>query len=193
MPRQKHYYGETSLIAYMPKYGTYAPPAKNVKIRAAAAAYGTLGEKNGVNVTFTKVVDPKHANVTGTTAAQAGTPGFTFDEKSNTFQQATQVTLKAGLASSDLEEYAIHEGVHAEDRAAFVNSIQLAGPPDYASAFNRSLNISGTQSEINAYGVENIFRLSIGLPALDIQDILAHPPYSANPLIDQPIFGNLGP
>ena len=167
--------------------------SKDPKIRAGAAAYGTLGDKNGVNVTFTKVVDPKHADVTGTTTAQAGTPGFTFNENSNTFQQATQVTLKAGLASSDLEEYAIHEGVHVEDRAAFVNSIQLGGPPDYASAFNRSLNITGRQSEINAYGVENMFRLSFGLPTLNVQDILAHPPYSDNPLIDQPIFGNLGP
>ncbi len=170
-----------------------ASKSKNAKIRAGAAAYGALGERNGVNVTFTRVVDPKHANVTGTTAAQAGTPGFTFNEKSNTFQQATQVTLKAGLASSDLEEYAIHEGVHVGDRAAFVNSIQLGGPPDYASSFNRSLNLTGRQSEINAYGVENIFRRSIGLPTLDVQDILAHPPYSDNPLIDQPIFGNLGP
>ena len=53
--------------------------------------------------------------------------------------------------------------------------------------------LTGRQSEINAYGVENIFRRSIGLPTLDVQDILAHPPYSDNPLIDQPIFGNLGP
>src|SRR5690348_8588304 len=170
-----------------------ASRSKNANIRAAAAAYGTLGDKNGVNVTFTKVVDPKHADVTGTTTAQAGTPGFTFNENSNTFQQATQVTLKASMASSDLEEYAIHEGVHVEDRAAFVNSIQLGGPPDYASAFNRALNITGRQSEINAYGAENIFRRSIGLPTLNIQDILAHPPYSDNPLIDEPIFGNLGP
>ena len=27
MPRRKHDYGEKSLIAYIPKYGTYAPPA----------------------------------------------------------------------------------------------------------------------------------------------------------------------
>ena len=55
--------------------------SKNVSIRAAAAAYGKLGEKNGVNVTFAKVVDAKHGNVVGTTSARAGTPGFTFDEK----------------------------------------------------------------------------------------------------------------
>jgi hypothetical protein len=48
-----------------------------------------------------------------------------------------------------------------------------------------------TPSEINAYGVENIFRRSIGLPIPNIQDILAQPPYSDNPNIDKPLFPDL--
>ncbi len=157
--------------------------SKNEDIRKAAQAYGTLGEKNGVNVTFANVVDPKHSDVLGTVTAQAGTGGATYDENTKTFQQATQVTMKAGLGGSQLEETALHEGVHVEDRAAIVNSIN--------GSFDRSLNITGRQSEINAYGLENIFRRSVGLPMLDIQDILAHPPYSDNPNIDRPLFPDL--
>jgi len=160
--------------------------SKNASMRAAAAAYGKLGEKNGVNVTFAKVVDPKHSNVAGITTAQAGTGGITYDAATGEVRQATQVTIKAGQGGSTLEETAIHEGVHVEDRAAFVNSIDAA-----AGSFNRSLNITARQSELNAYGVENAFRISVGLPTLDIRDILARPPYSDNPYIDMPLFPDL--
>jgi RHS repeat-associated protein len=160
--------------------------SKNQGIRKAAEAYGKLGDKNGVIVTFANVVDPKHSDVLGTVSAQAGTGGATYDEKTNTFQQATQVTIKAGLKGSELEETAVHEGVHVEDRAAVVNSINLG-----MSSFNRSLSITGRQSEINGHGVENIFRRSIGLPTLNIRDILARPPYSDNPNIDKPLFPDL--
>jgi hypothetical protein len=157
--------------------------SKNADIRKSAEAYGKLGDKNGVNVTFANVVDPKHSDVTGQTTSLAGTSGFTYDQKAMTVQQATQVTIKAGLGSTDLEETAIHEGVHVEDRAAFVNSIS----GDLLD-FNTSLNITVRQSEINAYGVENTFRRSVGLPTLNIQDVLGRPPYSDNPYINDPLF-----
>lgn len=96
------------------------------------------------------------------------------------------MTIKAGLGGDELEETAIHEGVHVEDRSAIVNSIDLG-----MSSFDRSLNVTGRQSEINAYGVENIFRRSIGLPTLNIQDVLAHPPYSDDPNLDKPLFPDL--
>ncbi|PYU91807.1 MAG: hypothetical protein DMG25_13665 [Acidobacteria bacterium] len=160
--------------------------SKNRDIRKAAESYGELGEKNGVNVTFANAVDPKHPDVLGKVTAQTGTGGATYDEKTNTFQQATQVTIKAGLKGNELEETAVHEGVHVEDRATVVDSISLG-----ISSFSRSLNITGRQSEINAYGVENIFRRSIGLPILNIQDILAKPPYSDDPNINRPLFPDL--
>ena len=160
--------------------------SKDASIRAATAAYGKLGEENGVNVTFAKVVDPKHSNVTGVTTAQAGTGGITYDAATGTVRQATQVAIKAGQGGSALEETAIHEGVHVEDRAAFVNSIDAK-----SGSFNRSLNITARQSELNAYGVENAFRISVGLPTLDIREILAQPPYSDNPYINMPLFPDL--
>jgi hypothetical protein len=127
--------------------------SKNPDIVKAAQAYGKLGDKNGVNVTFMNVVDPKNANVTGNTGAQAGTGGITVDQATGKVQQATQVNLQAGMGGSQLQETAVHEGVHVEDRANFIDTITMT-----PYSFNQNLNISGRQSEVNAYGVENVWR-----------------------------------
>jgi RHS repeat-associated protein len=166
--------------------------SKDESIRNAAGAYGALGDKNGVNLTIANVVDANHSNVLGTVSAQAGTGGLTFNGDTNTFQQATQVTIQSGLSGNTLEGVLIHEGTHVEDRANLVNSISLGGAPDFKLSFNRALNITGRQSEFNAYGVENNFLRSIGQPQLNIRDILAHPPYSDNPNIDKPLFIDIG-
>jgi RHS repeat-associated protein len=157
--------------------------SKDPNIVKAAQAYGKLGDKNGVNVTFMNVVDPKNANVTGTTSAQAGTGGITVDQATGKVQQATQVNLQAGMSGSQLQETAVHEGVHVEDRANFINTIQMT-----PYSFNQNLNISGRQSEMNAYGVENSWRQANGMPTIDINDQLSHPPYSTNQNIDKPIL-----
>lgn len=170
-----------------------ASKSKDASVRDAAAAYGPLSKQagdagdNGVNVSLTKTVDAQHPDVTGQTTSQPGTGGLTYNAATNTFQQATQVTIKAGLGSDTLEETAVHEGVHVEDRAAFVNSLGLDLKTG-AITMNNSLNITARQSEINAYGVENIFLQSMGLPQRNVQDILLHPPYSDNPNINKPLF-----
>jgi len=167
--------------------------SNDASVRDAAAAYGPLSKEagdagdNGVNVTLTKTVDAQHADVLGQTTSQPGTGGLRYDPATNTFQQATQVTIKSGLGDDTLEETAVHEGVHVEDRAAFVNSLGL-DPATGTITMNSSLNITARQSEINAYGVENIFRRLMGLPARNVQGILSHPPYSDNPDINKPLF-----
>jgi RHS repeat-associated protein len=160
--------------------------SKNPDIVKAAAAYGKLGDKNGVNVSLVNVVDAKHPDVTGQVTSQAGTGGMTYDQGSGKMQQATQVTLKAGMSGSELQETAVHEGVHVEDRANFVNSITS----DFK--YNQSLNITARQSERNAYGVENEWLQQGNMPTRNIDDILSHPPYSDNPNIDRPLFPDLG-
>lgn len=65
----------------------------------------------------------------------------------------------------------MHEGVHVEDHEKCINTIQMT-----PYAFDRNLNISGRQSEINAYGVENEWRELNGLPPININDV---PPSSA--------------
>jgi RHS repeat-associated protein len=159
--------------------------SKDPNIVKAAQAYGKLGDANGVNVSLVKVVDPDHPNVTGKTTDLGKTGGYTVDPATGKVQQATQVDIRAGMGGSQLEETAVHEGVHVEDRANFVNSITTP------TTFDRSLNITGRQSERNAYGVENEWRDLHGMPALDINNILAHPPYSDNPNIDKPLFPNI--
>jgi hypothetical protein len=105
--------------------------SKDDSVKAAAAAYGPLSTQagdagdNGVNVTLTGTVDSQHPDVNGQTTSQGGTGGLTYNPATNTFQQATQVTIKADLGSDTLETTAVHEGVHVEDRAAFVNSLSL--------------------------------------------------------------------
>jgi RHS repeat-associated protein len=159
--------------------------SKDPNVVKAAQAYGKLGDANGVNVSLVKVVDPDHPNVTGKTTDLGKTGGYTVDPATGKVQQATQVDIRAGMGGSQLEETAVHEGVHVEDRASFVNSITTP------TTFDRSLNITGRQSERNAYGVENEWRDLHGMPALDINNILAHPPYSDNPNIDKPLFPNI--
>ncbi len=159
--------------------------SKDLNVVKAAQSYGKLGDANGVNVSLVKVVDPDHPNVTGKTTDVGKTGGYTVDPATGKVQQATQVDIRAGMGGSQLEETAVHEGVHVEDRANFVNSITTP------TTFDRSLNITGRQSERNAYGVENEWRDLHGMPALDINNILAHPPYSDNPNIDKPLFPNI--
>jgi RHS repeat-associated protein len=149
-------------------------------IKKAGQAYGTLGDMNGVTVTFANSVDQKHSNVVGQVIAEPGTKGAIYVDSSNDFRQATRVILNPHAESATFEERVIDEGVHVENRETIVQSMN--------GVFDRSLNITGRQSEINAYGVENIFRRSIGLPPLDIKDILSHPPYSDNPTLDKPLF-----
>jgi RHS repeat-associated protein len=158
--------------------------SKNEKISGAVAAYGALGEKNGVNLTVAKVVDAKHPTVVGQVTEQAGTGGFTFEN--GKFQQATQVTIKAGLGGSDLLAATVHEGVHVQDRARFVGTMQLTEPQ-----FSPRLNILSITSERNAYGIENILLRSLGLPERNIGEILSRPPYSDSPTIRLPLFPGL--
>jgi hypothetical protein len=68
----------------------------------------------------------------------------------------------------------------------------VMGLTKYAILLFVALNITGRQSETNAYGVENIFLRSIGQPQRNITDTLAHPPYSDNPNIDKPLFIDVG-
>lgn len=85
----------------------------------------------------------------------------------------------------------VHEGVHVEDRAAFVNSLSLDLNTGTIN-MNSALDITGNpQSEINAYGVENIRRHSLGLPQRNVQEILQHPPYSDDPNRNKPLFQGL--
>ncbi len=155
--------------------------SKDPAVRAAAAAYGVLGDDNGVSLSIVTVVDPTEPSVAGTVTSQAGTGGMRYEDGG--MIQATQVAVRAGLSGVDLSAVLIHEGVHVGDRAAFIASIDVK-----ADTWNPALNITALQSERNAFGVENLYRRSIGAASRDINRILAGRPYSTNPTINQPLF-----
>jgi hypothetical protein len=125
--------------------------SKDQSVVSAAKAYGALGEKNGVNVSIVKVVDPNNKSVTGAVGALGGTGGIqsTTDGK---FMQATQVKIQAGLSADQLSDTTVHEGQHVGDRENFVNALQA----DPSGKFVQGLNITHRMSELNAYGVENV-------------------------------------
>jgi len=162
--------------------------SKTDSIRRAAGAYGNGGEDNAVNLSITKVVDPKNRDVKGDVGAQEGTGGFRFD--GTTFTPATQVRIQAGLTGTDLQSVFIHEGVHTADRADFVGSLKYEvlpgndprnpGIPEYRQTWNSGLNITREQAERNAYGTENVFLRSVGIPEIDINRQLSKPPYKGS-------------
>jgi hypothetical protein len=94
-----------------------------------------------------------------------------------------QVFIKAGMTGSNLISTLIHEGVHVQDRAAFIATIDVAN-----NSWTQSLNITARQSEINAYGVENLYWARIGSSQRNTVQILTQPPYSVDPNIDKLLF-----
>jgi YD repeat-containing protein len=76
-----------------------------------------------------------------------------------------------------------------------VETANLASNPGFALSrtYDNRGRITGEidtnrQSELNAYGVENEWRHGNGMPAIDINDQLSHPPDSTNPNEDKPIL-----
>ena len=154
------------------------------KVSGAAQAYGALGE-TGVVVSIVAVVDSRYPDVVGQVTAQPGSgEGMRFAD--GKMVEATQVLISAGLHGSDLGAVLVHEGVHVADRAAFIGSIDVS-----ADRWNPTLNITARQSEVNAYGVENHYRLRLGLPSVNIGATLSRPPYSVDPNFNRPLFPSL--
>lgn len=77
-------------------------------IRNAAAAYGELGDKNGVTVTFATAKELGGAFNGDTTAQQ---PKNGSEQASATYD----VRIKAGMRGSDLANAAVHEGEHVRN------------------------------------------------------------------------------
>jgi RHS repeat-associated protein len=112
----------------------------------AAQAYGDPGKENGVHVGF---ADKLKSDRGGTVVGRGvGTENAPTSEHPNGMRAAVDVTILTSRAGS--EETIAHEGSHIADRQGFVNAITPSG-------LDRSLNITGRQSEIRAY------QLSIGI------------------------------
>jgi RHS repeat-associated protein len=85
--------------------------SKKADVRAAAAAYGDLGDANGVHVGF---ADLSSQHISGSVDASSSTPGGGANGIN------IQVTIDFGRAGS--AETQTHEGTHVADDQKFLNS-----------------------------------------------------------------------
>jgi RHS repeat-associated protein len=129
----------------------------NKQDQAIAKTLGTSKDtKNGVTIGFVegfknsegKALPDKNGNTSGLFAAGQATP----DGKP---VADIHIDLKGSLSGSDLSAAVEHEGEHATERMGFVNSCSATG-------CSQSLNLTGRQSEQNAYGAEYRFWQSVG-------------------------------
>jgi hypothetical protein len=112
----------------------------------AANAYGDAGKDNGVHVGFAESMKSDRGGTANT--RNGGIEAAPTSEHANGVRAAVDVTILGSRAGST--ETIAHEGSHVADYQDVVNSITPTG-------FDRSLNITGRQSEIRAY------QLSIGI------------------------------
>jgi hypothetical protein len=122
------------------------PKSSTAAQRRAAGAYGDPKNDNGVHVGFADSIKGDRGGKAG--ARNGGIEDAPTSEHANGVRAAVDVTIQASRAGS--AETIAHEGSHVADFQAFVGSITPAGA-------DRSLNITGRQSEVRAY------QLSIGI------------------------------
>jgi hypothetical protein len=120
--------------------------SKNDDVARAAAAYGALGQNNGVTVGF---ADLTKKGENGSTVSTVGVDPN--DPSGKTFRANSDVTINSKISGDDLAATVGHEGSHVADAQDVVNSgIIFTGQGDYAGT-----NITPYQSEQRAYGVTN--------------------------------------
>jgi RHS repeat-associated protein len=145
-PTGKYVCTDEKKCAQFEKARQEALKSKNAGDVRAAKAYGGLGEKNGVYVSFADTLKgDRGGSVTRHEQGIEADPN-----RPNLFRATVDVTIKSSNASN--QETLVHEGSHVADRQDFVNAIPADGNMENAKA----LNITLRQSEIRAY------ELSIG-------------------------------
>jgi uncharacterized protein RhaS with RHS repeats len=111
-------------------------------LRKAAAAYGDLGEVNGVRVTFSTAKELDGYN--GDTTAQQ--PEHGGEQASATYD----VRILTGMRGTDLGNATVHEGEHVRNAQTYISALQHG-------IFDPSLNLRLYQTEMNAYMVSWAF------------------------------------
>ncbi|MEA2491387.1 MAG: hypothetical protein QOH21_3179, partial [Acidobacteriota bacterium] len=109
-------------------------------VRNAAAAYGNLGEKNGVTVAF--AAGDELGTFNGDTKA-ALVNGERVSAKYD-------VRIRSGLTGSDLGVATVHEGEHVRNAQTYVGALQHG-------IYDPNLNLRLYQTEMNAYMVSGAY------------------------------------
>ena len=107
--------------------------SKDANVRAGAAAFGALGENNGVHVTYTNL-------------AGQGING-SVDPSGSSFGTANiQVQIDSNRSSGGMQETFAHEGTHVADDFKFLNSFN-----PMTMGYDQTLNPTHFQTEFNAF------------------------------------------
>jgi len=108
--------------------------SKDSKVRAAAAAYGDRGAKNGVHVGFE---DLHGQEIKGSVDAMNSGKGKLID---------VEVKIDEGLKGKSLQETVAHEGSHVGDDINFLTSYNFA-----TQHYDPAANFTGQQTEFHGY------------------------------------------
>jgi RHS repeat-associated protein len=127
--------------------------SKNADVARAAAAYGALGDKNGVTVGF---ADLSKQGEDGKVVSTLGT------DANGNLQAQSDVTISTKASGAFFDAAIGHEGCHVADAQDVVKSI-VVDPK--TGDFTVGNNITRYQSEQRAYGVTNSILSSEGVNA----------------------------
>jgi RHS repeat-associated protein len=108
------------------------------RVKDASKSYGDLGKDNGITVKFGQTKAGRGAE------AQLAVSG----DNINGMRAFGVVTVKTGLRGNELQAAVAHEGGHVQGAQAFAASFSSD-----LSHWNNTLNLSGRQTEINAYRI----------------------------------------
>jgi len=144
--------------------------SKKADVRAAASAYGALGEANGVHVGFANLANQGINGSVDPSGSIGGSP-------------LVQVTLDFGRAGNS--ETITHEGTHVGDDTKFLGSFN-----PLTMGYDQSLNITHGQTEFNAFKAGAEITHEHGFGPNDDQKIWnflrASPVYG--PVLNVPVF-----
>jgi RHS repeat-associated protein len=113
-------------------------------VKTASNSYGDPGKANGITVGFGDPGKGKGASAALTLQGAKDAAGnFT-----GAMQLMGTVTVRAGLSGNQLQAAVAHEGSHIADGQAFAASFTNGG-----LQWNNALNLTGRQTEMNAYGI----------------------------------------
>jgi RHS repeat-associated protein len=128
---------------------TQALASRDPAIVAAAAAYGALGQENGVNVTMTTTANGDGA----TTATLLGTMNLTRTSGDYFFN--ISVSIDPNITGDRLLAAVIHEGEHTRNAMSLWNS-------RHGYEFDSSASLTSYQTEMNAYRLNAALATELG-------------------------------
>ncbi len=124
--------------------------SKNIKVREAAAAWGTRRDHNGIGVKFVtqQQMDADANTAPGYKTDAMVTPGVTADHK-----LTVNAEFSESLSGSSLGRTIAHEGSHIEDDANFVNSYNPA-----TGIYFNGANFTHFDTEFQAFGAGSLVK-----------------------------------